>query len=131
MESAFVRLRRWLTDDPIAGRELLRYMLLDGKVTLVVRRLGVPAFAALRDAVDAVPRSAMATVLLALALLRCEEATAHLLGTVERAARAIAAMAITALALHKHDDGIAGRVRSIVDARREPRLREAFAAKFG
>jgi HEAT repeat protein len=91
----------------------------------------VPAFTPLRDALDTVPRSAVATVLLALALLRLDEATTHLLGTVERGAPTVAAMAITALALHKHDEGIAGRVRSIVDMRRELRLREVFAAKFG
>jgi HEAT repeat protein len=89
-----------------------------------------PAFAALRDALDTVPRSAVATVLLALALLRCERATAHLIQTVERGTPAVAAMAIAALALHKHDESVAARLRSLVEARGEPQLRDAIAAKF-
>ena len=89
-----------------------------------------PAFTALRDALNTVPRSAVATVFLALALLRHEQATTHLLETAERATPAVAAMAIAALALHNHDEAIAARVRGIVEARREPRLREVLAAKF-
>jgi hypothetical protein len=88
------------------------------------------AFPPLRDALDTVPRSAMATVLLALALLRRDEATAHLLETVERATPAVAALAIEALALHKHDEAITSRARSLVEERREPKLRATFAAKF-
>jgi hypothetical protein len=90
-----------------------------------------PAFPALRDAVDTVPRSAVATVLLALALLRREDATAHLLETVERATPAVAVMAIGALAVHSHDEAIEARVRRLVEARPQPQLREALAAKFG
>jgi HEAT repeat protein len=89
-----------------------------------------PAFPALRDALDTVPRSAVATVLLALALLRRDEGTTHLLETVERATPAVAALAVEALALHKHDEAVAERVRSLVETRREPRPREALAAKF-
>jgi HEAT repeat protein len=89
-----------------------------------------PAFDALRDALDTVPRTALATVLLALALLRSERATAHLLETVERAKPSVAAMAITALALHKHDDSVTARVRRVVETHREPQVREVFAAKF-
>jgi hypothetical protein len=84
----------------------------------------------IRDAVDAVPRSAVGTVLLALALLRCEQATAHLLETVERGVPTVAAMAIAALALHKHDESVAARVRCLVEMRGEPRLREALIVKF-
>jgi hypothetical protein len=39
-------------------------------------------------------------------------------------------MAIAALALHKHDESVAARVRSLVEVRREPRLREALIVKF-
>jgi len=39
-------------------------------------------------------------------------------------------MAIAALAVHARDEGIVARVRSLVEARRDPRLRDAFAAKF-
>jgi hypothetical protein len=80
---------------------------------------------------DTVPRTAVATVLLALALLRREDATAYLLETVERATPAVAVMAIGALALHSHDDAIEARVRSLVEARAQPELRQALAAKFG
>lgn len=89
------------------------------------------AFVPLRDALDRVPRSAVATVFLALALLRCDEATTHLLGTVEHGELALAALAVGALALHRHDEGITKRVRKIVETRQEQRLREVFAAKFG
>jgi len=50
-----------------------------------------PAFVALRDVLETVPRSAVSTVLLALALLRRDEATALLSETVERAPPAVAA----------------------------------------
>jgi hypothetical protein len=73
---------------------------------------------------------AAAVLLLALALLRCEQATIHLLEVVEGAVPTVAALAIAALALHKHDESVAARVRGLVDARREPRLREALAVKF-
>ena len=89
-----------------------------------------PAFPVLRDALDMVPRSAVATVLLALALLRREEATAYLLETVERATPAVAAAAIAALALQKHVEAIVVRVRGLVETRGEPQLRQALAAKF-
>jgi hypothetical protein len=90
----------------------------------------VAAFTVLRDAMATTPRSAMANVLLGIALLRRDEATAYLLETVEHAAPPVASAAIAALALHEHDDAIASRVRDVVDSRAEAMLREAWQAKF-
>jgi HEAT repeat protein len=89
-----------------------------------------PAFTVLRDAMATAPRRAVANVLLGIALLRRDEATAYLLEAVEGATPAVASAALTALGLHKHDDAIASRVRSAVDRRGEARLRDAWHATF-
>jgi HEAT repeat protein len=88
------------------------------------------AFPVLRDAVESSPRSATASVLLALALLRREEATAHLLDLVAKAAPSLAGLAVAALAIHEHDEGVTTRVRAVVDARGDRTLRKALATHF-
>ncbi|MGH7439851.1 MAG: HEAT repeat domain-containing protein [Polyangiaceae bacterium] len=117
------KVAKYLEDDDVRLVELVALALGETRA--------VKAFAPLRDAIRKVPRSAMATVFLALALLRCDEATAHLIGTVERGELAFAALAVGALSLHRHDEAMTTRVRNIVETRRERRLREVFAAKFG
>lgn len=89
------------------------------------------AFAALRDALDSAARSVTPTILLALALLRSDEATEHLLGVLGRSPAQVAAHAIAALALHKHDAQVADRTRALVAARSERAVRDAFATHFG
>jgi len=86
----------------------------------------------LREALSgaAAPRERQ-SVIMAIALLRSDEATALLLTLVEGAAEAHAVVALDALALHRHDAAVAERVRSAVAARGSRRLAEALRDRFG
>jgi HEAT repeat protein len=84
--------------------------------------------AALDEVTD--PR-ARQSVLMAIALCRSDEAMATLLSIIEGAPEAHAIAAIGALALHRHDDALAARVRHAVAARRSKKLMEAFDDRFG
>lgn len=87
------------------------------------------AFDALRAAVerfDAAPR--LRTFLLAIALLRREDAETYLLAAVRSAPVAVAEHAIHALAIHRHRDHIAAAVREAVAERKSAQLRRAAAA---
>ncbi|MFT3770588.1 MAG: HEAT repeat domain-containing protein [Minicystis sp.] len=70
-------------------------------------------------------------LIMAIGLLRSDEANAVLLGLVERAPEAQAVAAINALALHRHDTAIADRVRAAVAARGSRRLAETLRDRFG
>ncbi|MBK9260335.1 MAG: HEAT repeat domain-containing protein [Polyangiaceae bacterium] len=71
------------------------------------------------------------TILLSMALLRMEEATAYLRELVEKAPENRAAKAIEALALHRHDARVSDRVAEIVKARKSKKLARMFSEKFG
>jgi hypothetical protein len=49
---------------------------------------------------------------------------------VERAPEQDAALALSALALHRHDEALVGRLEAIVPGRKSRRLAEVFAEKF-
>jgi hypothetical protein len=70
-------------------------------------------------------------VLLSIALLRMEEATAYLHELVEKAPDTRAAKAIEALGLHKHDRRVVERIAAIVKTRKSKKLASVFADKFG
>jgi len=70
-------------------------------------------------------------LLLGLALHRSDEASAHLLSLIEQAPEARAAAALNALALHRHDDRLAARVRAAVAARGSKRLQRVLEDRFG
>lgn len=70
------------------------------------------------------------SVIMAIALLRSDEANARLLALVEKGPEKQAAAAIDALALHRHDPAVAERVRNIVAARGSSRLAEALRDRF-
>jgi HEAT repeat protein len=70
-------------------------------------------------------------VLMAIALLRSDEAIALLVSLVEKAPEAQAAAALGALALHRHDPKIAERARRAVEARGSRRLSEALREHLG
>ncbi|MCX4241775.1 hypothetical protein [Paraliomyxa miuraensis] len=69
-------------------------------------------------------------LLLALALLRSEEAWDYLLQLVEQGSRGVAVEAIEALAAFAHDERLAERVRVIVERRAEPALTQAMVDGF-
>ncbi len=71
------------------------------------------------------------SVLMAIALLRSDEAIALLVSLVEKAPEAQAAAALAALALHRHDPRIAESVRRVVDERGAPRLHAALKQHLG
>jgi HEAT repeat protein len=71
------------------------------------------------------------TVLMAIALLRSDEAIDLLVSLVEKAPEAEAAAAIGALALHRHDARIAGRAREAATARGSRRLLAALHEHLG
>lgn len=71
------------------------------------------------------------SVLLGIALLRSDEALAFLTGMVERSPEPQAAEALSALALHRHDDALVARVRALVATRKSRKLTEVLHAKYG
>src|SRR5262249_23768593 len=76
------------------------------------------ALAVLREALDGVGRGRLReSVLLGIALLRSEEAIALLLSVVETAPVEQAAAAISALALHRHEEALRARLVRIIEAR--------------
>ncbi len=71
------------------------------------------------------------SLLMAIALLRSDEAIDLLVGLVEKAAVAQAVAALGALTLHRHDPRIVERVRRVVAARESARLSEALREHLG
>ena len=70
------------------------------------------------------------TALLAVAMLRHDDALAFLVTLVSEATGPDARAALAALGTYRHDDALRARVRSAVEARRDLDLRAAFAAAF-
>ena len=89
------------------------------------------AFPILRDAIAGSMGDLEATILLSIALLRHEEATAYLKELVEEASEHRAAKAIEALGMHRHDTRIADALEQIIKARKSKKLAQSFAEKFG
>ncbi len=89
------------------------------------------AFPILREAVAGSMGDFESTVLLSIALLRDEEATAYLKELVEEGSEHRAAKAIEALGLHRHDTRIADVLEEIVKKRKSKKLGQALAEKFG
>jgi hypothetical protein len=69
-------------------------------------------------------------VLLGIALLRSDKANDYLVSLVEGAPEGEAALALSALALHRHDKAIVLRLGPVVRGRKSRRLAEVFAAKI-
>jgi hypothetical protein len=90
-----------------------------------------PAFAPLRELAEHASGDRRRVALLALALLRQDAALAYLLGLVREAARATAAAALEALAIHKHDDRVADAARAAARAHGDPALVAQAEAAFG
>jgi HEAT repeat protein len=74
---------------------------------------------------------AQGTLLMAIALLRSDEAIDLLVSRVEKAPEAEAIAALSALALHRHDPKIAGRARDAAAARGSRRLLAALREHLG
>jgi hypothetical protein len=70
-------------------------------------------------------------ILVGIALLRSEAASAFLIEIVAAASEGEVGSALTALALHRHDEGLTARVRAAVAARKSKRLDAIFADRFG
>lgn len=69
-------------------------------------------------------------VALGIALLRSDAANDYLISLVEGGPEGQAATALSALALHRHDDALVAKVSVIVAARRSRKLGEVFADRF-
>jgi HEAT repeat protein len=69
--------------------------------------------------------------LTAVAVLRSSEALAYLLKLVREAAPELAAQAVRALALHRYDEALRGKVEADVRARQDAGLSRACAEAFG
>jgi hypothetical protein len=69
-------------------------------------------------------------VALGIALLRSDEANDFLVALVERGPEGDAAVALSALALHRHDEGLVARLAALVPGRKSQRLADVFARKF-
>lgn len=69
-------------------------------------------------------------VALGIALLRSDQANEFLVSLVEGAPEGDAATALSALALHRHDEALAARLAGIVPKRKSRRLAEVFDEKF-
>lgn len=70
------------------------------------------------------------SVLLGIALLRTDEAIAYLETLVERAHDTQAESALSALALHRHDEALVRRLKEKVAARKSKKLAETLRDKF-
>jgi HEAT repeat protein len=77
------------------------------------------------------PRCTPRSVLMAIALLRSDEAIALLISLVGDAPEGQATAALGALALHRHDPKIVERARHAVEQRGSPRLHEALKQHLG
>jgi HEAT repeat protein len=89
------------------------------------------AFAPLRSWFEASPQDAIRrTALVAIAMLKSDEALDFLLALVAEAPGPTARLAIEALALHRYDDALVARVRRAA-ARDDVDLRETLAAEIG
>jgi hypothetical protein len=90
------------------------------------------AFAPLRDYADraAGTGTRRRAVLVALAILRRDEANAYLLGLIRDAPRRTAALAVEALAIHKHDPRLRDAALAAVRARDDTALAEKAAQAF-
>jgi hypothetical protein len=89
------------------------------------------ALTALKSGLTTARGTAQDTVLLGVALLRLEEANAFLIELIERAPEPRAAAAIGALALHRHNEALAAKVRAVVEARGSKRLLRTLEERFG
>lgn len=89
-------------------------------------------FATLRGAlVSTVTGRLRDGILVGVALLRSEESSAFLIDRVAHASEGEAISALSALALHRHDTGLAGRVRAAVTTRKSRRIEAIFVDRFG
>jgi len=70
-------------------------------------------------------------VALGIALLRSDTANDFLASLVESAPEGDAATALSALALHRHDQALVARLSAVVQRRKSRRLAEVFAEKIG
>ena len=68
------------------------------------------------------------TLLLSIALLRCDEGVEFLLSRLEKEPESVAGAALDALALYSRDDTVRKRVTSILDERNSADLRARFAS---
>lgn len=75
-------------------------------------------------------RRAAEGIALGIALLRTDAANDYLLSLVKEAPEAQAATALSALALHRHDQALVARVSVVVASRRSKELAEVFAERF-
>lgn len=91
------------------------------------------AFEALKRATrgQAMFRRTSESVLLGIALLRSDEALSFLTDMVEKAPEQQAAEALSALALHRHDQSLTDRLQELVAKRGSRRLSERLHEKFG
>jgi hypothetical protein len=87
------------------------------------------ALPALRAWVERSP-GALRTGLTAIAMLRREEAFSYLVDLVASGDHRPASEALKALALHRTDEALAGRVHAAVVERDDPELRDAFEKEF-
>ncbi|MEZ4293643.1 MAG: hypothetical protein R3B70_01610 [Polyangiaceae bacterium] len=120
---------------PVVKEALLGSVEVDGAVEAAALALGESrvegALSALREGVSIHSRGREAeAVLLGIALLRTDAANACLLERVESAPEAAAGMALSALALHRHDAGLVARARAVVLARKSKKLAALFAERF-
>lgn len=85
----------------------------------------------LQEALEGLGGALQDGVLLGIALLRSEEANAYLVQLVEEGPEGRAAAAVEALALHRHDEKLAARVREAAEKRNSRRVLRALEEKFG
>jgi HEAT repeat protein len=84
----------------------------------------------LRPFCEGLPPDSRRTALLAIALVRSSAALDYLVSVVERGPSGVAAHALGALGLYRHDAPLRSRVEAIVAARASRPLRQAFAEAF-
>jgi HEAT repeat protein len=89
------------------------------------------ALPVLKRELDAGGGRMLESVVLGIALLRSDEANAALVEVVAKAPEVKAAAAIGALAMHRHDEKLAARLREAVEARGSRALRRALEERFG
>ncbi|APR78788.1 Hypothetical protein A7982_04135 [Minicystis rosea] len=90
------------------------------------------ALPVLQSALESIARPReQQSVIMAIALVRSDEALAFLLTLVESAPEGQAVAAIHALALHRHDPTVVDRVHRVVALRRSRRLTESLRERFG
>lgn len=89
------------------------------------------AFPVLKEALSYSTGNLETTVLLSMALLRAEAATAYLQEIVESGSEPRAVKAIQALGMHRHDERLSERMVEIVKARKSKKLAGVFAETFG